>query len=62
MEYLLRLARVTQRTASAIGRRSWRAHELLVVAGFDEARLTLEVPEGLLEADRRRVESLAGHS
>ncbi len=54
----LRIARLVHRFAGFAAARSWRVHELLMAAGFDEAQLLLaQLPKRDLKPDSLRVKA-----
>jgi hypothetical protein len=57
---MLRIANLVHRTAQGTAARSWRAHEFLVAAGFEERRLLPERAQGRAESNHVRVKSLTG--
>lgn len=65
MKMMNRVASVLHRVAQMCASRSWRVHQFLVAAGFDERRLDpelfAEVSKSGREANGTRVESLASH-
>lgn len=59
MRYALMVAKGLHAATRWLAARSWRLRELLVAAGFDEARLRVEAferPEGVGKPDNGRVE------